>query len=107
MAKRSVAKKRRKRNVKKWVPTTQAPLCAFGEVLRVRNVFQPLHDIVYVPQKTVEYRPTDKCVFLMLGMLSGAETVSDIQTKVRPDSGLNQKNLHWRHLATKSVRMPR
>ena len=88
MAKRSIAKKRKKRNVKKWVVSSQAPLCAFGEVLRVRKVFQPLHDTVNIPQKTVVYRPTDKLVFLVLGMLSGAETVSEIQSKVRPDLGL-------------------
>ena len=27
-----------------------------GEVLRVRKVFQPLHDIVSIPEKTVVYR---------------------------------------------------
>ena len=88
MAKKSIAKKRRKRNRKKWVVTPQAPLCALGEVLRIREVFQPLHDTVSIPQKTVVYRPTDKLVFVVLGMLSGAETVSEIQSKVRPDRGL-------------------
>ncbi len=88
MAKKSIAKKRKKHNRKKWVVTPQAPLCALGEVLRVREIFQPLHDMVSLPQKTVVYRPTDKLVFLVLGMLSGAETVSEIQTKVRADRGL-------------------
>ena len=86
--KRSIARKRKKHNRKKWVATPQAPLCALGEVLRVREVFQPIHDLVSIPQKTVVYRPTDKLVFLVLGMLSGAETVSEIQSKVRPDRGL-------------------
>lgn len=88
MAKKSIAKKRQKRNRKRWVVTPQAPLCALGEVLRVREVFQPLHDLVDIRQKTVVYRPTDKLVFVVLGMLSDAETVSEIQTKVRPDRGL-------------------
>ncbi len=88
MAKRSIARKRRRRNVKKWVVTPQAPLCALGEVLRVRKVFELLHDIVSIPQKTVVYSPTDKLVFLVLSMLCGAEPMSDIQTKVRPDRGL-------------------
>ena len=34
------------------------------------------------------YRPTDKLVFVVLGMLSGAENVSEINTKVRPDRAL-------------------
>ena len=88
MAKRSIARKRKKHNRKKWVITPQAPLCALGEVLRVREVFQPIHAGVSIPQKTVVYRPTDKLVFVVLGMLSGAETVSEIQSKVRPDRGL-------------------
>lgn len=88
MAKRSIARKRKKHNRKKWVITPQAPLCALGEVLRVREVFQPIHAHVSIPQKTVVYRPTDKLVFVVLGMLSGAETVSEIQSKVRPDRGL-------------------
>ena len=81
MAKRSITKKRRKRNVKKWVVSSQAPLCALGEVLRVRKVFQPLPDMVSIPQKTVVYRPTDKLVFLVLGMICGAETLSDTNSK--------------------------
>lgn len=68
--------------------TPHAPLSALGEVLRVRDVFQPIYDLVSLPQKTVVYRPTDKLVFIVLGMLSGAETVSEIQSKVRPDRGL-------------------
>ena len=86
--KRSIARKRKKRNRKTWVVTPQAPLCALGEVLRVREVFHPLHDAVNIRQKTVVYRPTDKLVFVVLGMLSGAETVCEINTKVRPDRAL-------------------
>ena len=70
MAKESIAKKRKKCNRKKWMVTPQAPLCALGEVLRVREVFQPIHDRVSLPQKTVVYRPTDKLIFVVLGMLS-------------------------------------
>ena len=88
MAKKSIAKKRKKRNRKKWVVTPQAPLCALGEVLRVREVFQPLHDLVAIDQKTVVYSPMNKLVFVVLGMVCGAETVSEIQSKVRPDRGL-------------------
>ena len=64
MAKRSITRKRKKRNRKKWVVSPQAPLCALGEVLGAKSVFQPLHEGVYIPQKTVVYRPTDKLVFV-------------------------------------------
>ena len=88
MAKRSIARKRRKRNGKKWVFSSQVPLCALGKVLRAKSVFQPLHTGVAIPQKTIVYRPTDKLIFVVLGMLSGAETVCEINTKVRPDRAL-------------------
>ena len=88
MAKRSIARKRKKRNRKRWVVTRQAPLCALGKVLRAKSVFQPLHASVDIPQKTVVYRPTDKLVFVVLGMLSGAQTVYEINTQVRPDRAL-------------------
>ena len=88
MAKRSIARKRKKHNRKKWVVSSQAPLCALGKVLRQKSVFQHLHRCVNIPQKTVVYRPTDKLVFVVLGMLSGAENVSEINTKVRPDRAL-------------------
>lgn len=88
MTKRSITKKRRNRKRKKTHPTCQAPLCAFGEVMKVKDVFSRLHEQVCIPQKTVVYRPTDKLVFVVLGMLAGAETVSEINTQVRPDSVL-------------------
>ena len=88
MAKTRIPRKRKKINGKKWSPASQVPLCALGEVLRAKDVFQPIHASVSIDQKTVVYRPTDKLVFLVLGMLSGAETVSEINTKVRPDGVL-------------------
>ena len=63
MTKRSIPRKRQKHNQKKWMVTPHAPLCALGEVLRAREVFHPIHDLVSIPQKTVVYRPTDKLVF--------------------------------------------
>ena len=88
MAKRSIARKRKKHNRKKWVASSQAPLCALGKVLEAKSVFQHLHRCVNIPQKTVVYRPTDKLVFVVLGMLSGAENVSEINTRVRSDGAL-------------------
>ena len=41
-----------------------------------------------IPQKTVEYRPTDKLVFVTLGILAGSETVSDLNQTLRPNKPL-------------------
>ena len=88
MAKSSISRKRKKSKHKKWWFTPQVPLCALGEVLRDKKVFEPIHQDVPIDQKTVVYRPTDKLVFAVLGMLSGAETISEINTKVRVDCAL-------------------
>ena len=88
MAKKSIAKKRKKRKQQKTYSTFQAPLCALGEVIQAKDVFATLHEDVSIPQKTVASRPTDKLVFAVLGMLVGAETVSALNTAVRPDVAL-------------------
>ena len=89
MAKRSIARKRKKtQQEKNGSCRLRHRLCALGKVLRQKSVFQHLHRCVNIPQKTVVYRPTDKLVFVVLGMLSGAENVSEINTKVRPDRAL-------------------
>ena len=59
-----------------------------GQVLQAKKVFEPIHQGVSIDQKTVVYRPTDKLVFAVIGMLSGAQTVSEINTTVRPDTVL-------------------
>ena len=73
---------------KKWRQTAQGPLCATGAVLQSKKVFEPIHQGVSIDQKNVVYRPTDKLVFAAIGMLSGAQTVSEINTTVRPDTVL-------------------
>ena len=94
MAKNRIPRKRKKRNPKKkrtpqkWRQTAQGPLCAMGQVLQAKKVFEPIHQGVSIDQKTVVYRPTDKLVFAVIGMLSGAQTVSEINTTVRPDTVL-------------------
>ena len=88
MAKTKIAKKRKKRKQKKGRPTAKAPLCALGEVVCAKHLFDPIHQGVSIEQKTVVYRPTDKLVFPILGILAGAETLSEINIKLRPDKVL-------------------
>ena len=56
--------------------------------MQSKKVFEPIHQGVSIDQKNVVYRPTDKLVFAAIGMLSGAQTVSEINTTVRPDTVL-------------------
>ena len=88
MAKTRIAKKRKKRKEKKGHPNSQAPLCALGEVVRAKEVFEPIHQGVSINQKTVVYRPTDKLVLTVIGILSGAQNLSELNTELRADKVL-------------------
>lgn len=64
-------------------PTTHVPLCALGPVFQAKQVFAPIHEMITISQKTVQYRPTDKLVFVILGILAGAKTMFDLNHTLR------------------------
>ena len=41
-----------------------------------------------IPQKSLDYRPTDKLAFATIGFIAGAETVYDINQTLRPNRQL-------------------
>ena len=57
-----------------------ASLAALGPVLAAKRIFAPIHAGVQIAQKQVRYRPTDKLVFVTLGVLAGAKVVYDGDT---------------------------
>lgn len=67
-----------------------ASLAAVAPVIEDKQIFAPIHDGVNIPQKQVYYRPTDKLVFVTLGILSGSRTVYDINQTLRVDQPLLQ-----------------
>ena len=71
MARKSRSRRQKKRNRNVEVETTHAPLCAFGPVIQEKKRFEPIHQRVEIPQKVLEYRPTDKRVFVTLGIMAG------------------------------------
>lgn len=96
MAKKSISHKRNKSNrnkknkkSKKIKQTTSyAPLCAIGQILEEKQLFEPIHQLVKIPQKTVIYRPTDKLLMLTFSILAGAETVYSVNHTLRVDKVL-------------------
>ena len=84
MASKRIPKRGKKRKQKVNHSTPHAPLCALGEVLKEQAVFEPIHQTVEIHQKTIVYRPTDKLVFITVGIIAGAETISEINTALRP-----------------------
>src|SRR5207245_243897 len=49
--------------------TSRASLCALGEYLRRQCFFAPVREQVQIRQKTVRYRPVDKLLDALSGML--------------------------------------
>lgn len=87
MAKKKLKRKRTFRRKQKG-HSQHASLAGLAPVIEARGIFLPIHSNVQIPQKTVFYRPTDKLVFATLGIISGIETVSDINTTLRVDRAL-------------------
>jgi hypothetical protein len=70
--------------------TARASLCALGEYLRRRCFCAPFHEQVKIAQKVVKYRPIEKLLDGLVGMLCGAKRIaqSNVTIKVhRPSNG--------------------
>jgi Transposase DDE domain group 1 len=70
--------------------TGRASLCALGEYLRRRCFFAPLREQVKVPQKTVRYRPIDKVLDALVGILCGAKTIAQSNVTIRTDPAVQR-----------------
>src|SRR5215468_11321829 len=70
--------------------TGRASLCALGEYLRRHCFFAPLREQVKIPQKTVRYRPIDKLLDGLLGILCGAKTISQSNGTIRVDPAVQR-----------------
>ena len=68
--------------------SSYASLCAIAPVIEDKNVFGIIHQKVDIPQKEIEYSPTDKLVFVTLGIMSGCDVIFDLNTKLSIDKPL-------------------
>jgi hypothetical protein len=85
MAKRRIKRKRKKSNRKIRENSSYAPLCALSALIESRSIFDCIHEMVEIPQKEVDYRPTDKLVFVVVGIMSGCQVMFDLNRKLRVD----------------------
>src|SRR5437660_8852635 len=67
------------------MPTSRASLCALGEYLRRHCFFAPVRAQVQIPQKTVRYRPIEKVLDGLLGILCGAKPIAPNHVTIRLD----------------------
>ena len=70
--------------------TGRASLCALGEYLRRRCFFAPLREQVTIAQKTVRYRPIDKILDALVGILCGAKTIAQSNVTIRTDPAVQR-----------------
>lgn len=88
MAKKKIKRKRKKSKKKIQGNSAHASLCALAPVIMDKKILEPIHEKVQIPQKEVLYRPTDKLVFVVLGIVSGCEAVFDLNQSLRVDRPL-------------------
>jgi hypothetical protein len=67
-----------------------ASLAALGLHLRQIDLFGPVRDSVKIAQKTVKYTPLDKLTDAFISILAGAHGLSEINTRLRSDEGLQR-----------------
>lgn len=68
--------------------TSFAPLGVLGYCLTRTQFLAPVFAELELPQKTVEHEPTRKLQDLLVGILAGCRSVSQINTLIRPDEVL-------------------
>jgi len=69
---------------------SRASLCALGEYLKRQCFFAPLQEQVQISQKTVRYRPIEKVLDGLLGILCGAKTISQSNGTIRLDPAVQR-----------------
>lgn len=77
MAKRRIRQKQKKSNRKNKGTGSYASLCALAPMIESKGIFDTIHEKVSIRQKTIDYRPADKLVFVVPGIISGCEVVYD------------------------------
>ena len=85
MAKKRIKRRRKKSNKKIMANSAHASLSALAPLITGRKIFDYIHEGVKIPQKEVDYSPSDKLVFVVIGIMSGCEAVFDLNQNLRVD----------------------
>lgn len=68
--------------------TNFAPLGVLGYCLTRTNFLWPVLTAVQLPQKAVDHTPASKLLDVLVSILSGCRAVSQVNTRLRPDTAL-------------------
>ena len=85
MARKRIKRRRKRSNRKIKANSAHASLCALAPLIKGRQIFDHIHQEVKIPQKKVDYSPSDKLVFVVIGIMSGCEAVFDLNQNLRVD----------------------
>ncbi len=88
MARKRAKRKRKKNSRRIKSNSAHASLCALAPLITGRKIFDHIHQMVKIPQKKVDYSPSDKLVFVVIGIMSGCEAVFDLNRQLRVDRPL-------------------
>lgn len=70
--------------------TQFAPLAVLGYRLQQRDFFASLRNQLQLQQKRVCYTPHEKLLTCLVSILAGCHAISQIDTRIRPDTALAQ-----------------
>jgi hypothetical protein len=70
--------------------TQWAPLALLGYRLQQRQFFDPLYQLLDLNQKQIRYTSQDKLITCLVSIMSGCQSISHINTRIRPDRALAQ-----------------
>jgi hypothetical protein len=80
--------------------TQFAPLAIMLLVYQQQEVFAPLSEVV-MGMREREFNPQDKLLQVLVSILSGCETLSEVNTRLKAEDGLAQV-LGWKRFADQS-----
>lgn len=80
--------------------TQYAPLAALFAHYQQNQVFKPLHQIE-MEMKSRDFTPHDKLEQVMVSILAGCQTLSEVNQKLKPEMGLAQ-TCGWSRFADQS-----
>lgn len=83
------------------VNTQYAPLVALSVHYQHNQTLKPL-ELVQIPVKSRDFAPHDKLTQVLLSILAGCTTLSEVNSKLRSETGLAQV-WHWPRLADQST----
>jgi hypothetical protein len=73
-----------------WNDTPHASLCLLGTSVQQHGILTTLEQGVTIKQKTLRYTPAQKVTMVLIGLLSGMRSVSNLDTTLRVDPAVQR-----------------